>query len=396
MRSKLTLVLALICAAGIYAKADTIPYGFSRTPEFRIGADVAPACVIGTNSFLKGRNPLDKRINSTLAGEVRADFSFNPETREGLLYKGLYQGIGLGGNTFFCSSMLGSPVSLYVYQGAPVFKLGKRLRLGYEWQFGAAMGWKHYDKETADYNSAIGTSVTALMGVRFKLHYSISDRFEMILAVNGRHYSNGNSAWPNAGLNSIGASVGVAYTLNPQPEVSIRDTELEKEADRHRWMYDILVFGACRKRIVNVGYPEEATLCPGKFGVLGLQFSPLYSLNRWVAVGPALDFHWDESAGLRPYWVQGSYGDNIKFERPPFGKQISAGLSAHAELTMPIFALNGGVGFNIINPKGEKRFYQSLALKAFVTDFLYLNVGYRLGAFKDPQNLMIGVGLRLR
>ena len=133
----------------------------------------------------------------------------------------------------------------------------------------------------------------------------------------------------------------------------------------------------------------------GKFGIVGFQFSPLRKLNRYVAVGPSLDLQWDESAGIEPYWVEGTTGNDIKFERPPFGKQISVGLSAHAELTMPIFSVNAGIGYDFVNPKGDRRFYQSLALKTFVTNNLFLNVGYRLGDFKTPQNLMLGVGVRL-
>ncbi len=118
-------------------------------------------------------------------------------------------------------------------------------------------------------------------------------------------------------------------------------------------------------------------------------------LNRWVAVGPSLDIQFDESAGLEPYWVQWTTGDDIKFHRPPFGKQLSAGLSAHAELTMPIFSVNAGIGYDFVNPAGNQRFYQSLALKAFVTRHIYVNVGYRLGDFKRPQNLMLGAGVRI-
>ncbi len=71
------------------------------------------------------------------------------------------------------------------------------------------------------------------------------------------------------------------------------------------------------------------------------------------------------------------------------------GLAAQAELTMPIFSINAGLGFDIISPKGDKRFYQSLTLKTFVYRNVYLNVGYRLGNFNEPQNLMLGVGVRL-
>lgn len=119
------------------------------------------------------------------------------------------------------------------------------------------------------------------------------------------------------------------------------------------------------------------------------------TLNRFVAVGAALDMQWDEGAGLAPYWVEGSTGDNIHFYRPPFGRQLNVGLSAHAELTMPIFAVNVGLGYDFVSPYDEKRFYQSLTLKTFVTDKLFLNVGYRLGSFKTPQNLMLGIGIRL-
>ena len=33
--------------------------------------------------------------------------------------------------------------------------------------------------------------------------------------------------------------------------------------------------------------------------------------------------------------------------------------------------------------------------QTFLTKYLYINVGYRLGEFRDPQNLMLGLGVRL-
>ena len=66
-----------------------------------------------------------------------------------------------------------------------------------------------------------------------------------------------------------------------------------------------------------------------------------------------------------------------------------------AELTMPIFAISAGLGYDLLSPHGEMRFYQMLTVKAFVTDNIFLNAGYRLGNFKDPQNLMLGIGARI-
>lgn len=393
MRSRIVAALICVVASHMALMADTIPSGFSKAPEWHVGAELSPAWVPQTNSFLKGFNPLDKKISNSVSGTFRTDFSFSPDTREGMLYKGLYQGIGIGINSFFSDRLLGTPVSAYVYQGAPIVNFSNRLWLGYEWQFGAAFGWHHFDEEIATTNAAVSTSVTAHMGLALKLHYALSDRWRMSVGIVANHYSNGNTSFPNAGVNSIGAAIGIAYLINPVDGAPEVNREVAEAADRHGWFYDITAFGAWRRRIVNADL--EPSLCPGKFAVAGLQFAPSYRLDRRVAVGPALDIQWDESGGLEPYWVKGTFGENIKFTRPPFGKQVSVGVSAHAELTMPIFAVNAGLGYDFINPCGDKRFYQSLTLKTFVTRKLFLNIGYRLGSFKEPQNLMLGFGVRL-
>lgn len=390
-----TIALAAFILGTLTVSADSIPTGFALPPQWRIGIESTPATVPGTNSFLKGQNAGETRINTSLSGDIRADFTYNPGTRTGMLYRDVYQGIGLGIRTFFADKELGTPVSAYVYQGAPIVRFGRRLHLGYEWQFGAAFGWKHYDTDNAADNAAIGTSVTAHMGLSLKVHYALASRWMLSIGATANHFSNGNTAYPNGGVNTIGVTAGIAYTLNPQTEYRPAPAELTEEADRGKWFCDITAFGATRVRIVNVGDPAEPQLCPGHFGVAGLQVAPMRRLNRMFAVGAALDAQWDESAGIEPYWVEGSSDNDIKFYRPPFGKQINIGLSAHAELIMPIFSVNIGVGYDFISPAGDKAFYQMLTLKTFVTDRLYLNTGYRLSAFKNPQNLMLGIGLRI-
>ena len=391
--NKIFQLIALF--VGFTAKADSIPVAASQPLVWRIGVDVSPAYVPGTSAFLRGDNLENKRINSVLSGDLRVDLKYNPLSRNGMLYRGLYQGIGLGIKTFFAKNQLGTPGSVYAFQGAPICHFSDRLWFGYEWQFGAAFGWKHYEENSEEFNIAVGTSVTAHMGIAFKLNYEISSRWQLSFGLLGNHYSNGNTKLPNGGVNSLGATVGVIYTLNPVVKIAPANEELEKEADHHRWSYDIVAYGAWRRRIVIVGEPPEPELCPGRFGIIGMQFAPLFHLSRWVGIGPSLDMQWDESAGLEPYWVIGSHDDNLLFERPPFGKQISVGLSAHDEQTTPIFAINAGLGYDLVSPHGNKRFYQSLTLKTFVTSRLFLNIGYRLGNFSSPQNLMLGVGVRL-
>lgn len=365
---------------------------FGSQLNYNIGVKGEAFYVPQTNIFLEGENPEGRIISSGAAADVRAGFSFDEHSRAGMLYHGIYQGLGVGVAGFFGTNQLGTPVSAYVYQGAPIVHFSPRVWLGYEWEFGAAFGWKHYEKDADESNVAVSTAVTARMGVGIKLHWLLSDRLQLSFGAEGRHFSNGNTSWPNKGVNSLGMSVGLSYLLAKPQNYVAAPQWLVDEADRKTVFVDAIAYGAWRKRAVEL--ESESDLCPGVFGVVGFQFSPMLRLNRWVAAGVSLDMQYDESAGLAPYWVDGTYDEEIKFERPPFGKQLSMGLSAHAELTTPIFAINAGVGYDFVSPTGNKRFYQMLTLKTFVTDRLFLNVGYRLADFKQPSNLMLGVGYR--
>lgn len=390
MRKLLTIII--VSLSGLVMAADTVP-DQSRKLHWRVGMELTPGFVPSTNQFFRGLNAEQRDVFGNMAASVRTDFSYDATSRWGKLYPGLSQGIGFGVNSFFAESLLGTPVSVYVYQGAPFFHFSSRLRLCYEWDFGATFGWKHRDQgDETDY-PVVSTSVTALMGLGLKLQYDLTDRWQLTFGIDGHHYSNGNTHLPNAGVNTIGLSLGVAYRLStPRKGETGESGNLKDDAPR-KWLYDIMAYGAWRKRALVMG--GEGCLCPGSFGVMGFAFSPLKRLNQWVAVGPSLDMKWDESAGLPPYWVEGTFNDDIRFHRPPFGKQLSAGISAHGELTTPVFAVNAGIGYDFISPYGENHFYQSLTLKTFVTKNVYLNVGYRLGRFKTPQNLMLGVGVRL-
>ncbi|MDE6268678.1 MAG: acyloxyacyl hydrolase [Muribaculaceae bacterium] len=201
---------------------DTDSLGNTRgkwtNAEWRVGGEFSPTHVAATNQFVEGDNILDRKIGASLAGAIRADFSFSSQSREGILYKGLYQGVGVGVTSFLSGNrLLGTPVSLYVYQGAPIVHLNSKLWLGYEWQFGAAMGWKHDSSQHLMNPSPVSTAATAQLGLGVKIHYAISDRWEVSAGAAATHFSNGNTSWPNRGVNVIGASIGVAYTINPHP-----------------------------------------------------------------------------------------------------------------------------------------------------------------------------------
>ena len=59
---------------------------------------------------------------------------------------------------------------------------------------------------------------------------------------------------------------------------------------------------------------------------------------------------------------------------------------------MPVFSVNAGVGYNIAGAKANRKFYQILNLKTRVMRHLWINIGYRINDFHNPENLVIGLG----
>ena len=341
----------------------------------RVGIDLFPGYVLPTHDFFKGTNRQGEPVNTTMSAHLKWAFQFAPDSYFGRNYPYASQGIGVAYNTFFNGKEVGTPVALYVFQNARIASLTERLSLDYEWNFGASFGWKPYDEFTNDYNNIVGSKTNAYINLGLMLNYRLTPDWSLTLGAGFTHFSNGNTSYPNAGVNTVGG--------RPDPFT------------RHI-SYDLVLYGAVRKRAYIPSDPSLGVLLPGHFGVLGLNFNPMYNVSRYFRAGLSLDAQYDESANLSGHVVNpGASADDLKFYRPPFREQFAVGLSVRAEIVMPIFAINIGVGRNIIcKGKDTDHFYQILALKTHLTKNLFLHVGYQLYKFKDPNNLMLGIGYR--
>lgn len=359
-----------------------------NTDSQLVGAEAYGAWVPATNLFLKGENRLAQPTSAAASLSVRYGISARCMSRYKDLYPQAVQGVGLGATAFDSGRLLGTPLSAFVFQTAPIARFGK-FAASYEWEFGAACGWRNYRMDETYMNWSVSTPVTAHMGLSFKASYPVGKDTEVYLGLKGMHFSNGNTSWPNGGVNTLGISLGATYSPS-QPSPSVPDAQSVREANRPKWIVDIVPYAWWRRRTIAVVKPQ---VCPGRFAVAGIQTSLLRRFNRFWAVGATLDTQWDESANL-PDNLAGGSGPDIKFYRPDALSQISCGISAHGQLTMAMFTLDAGIGVNIVRPDSEPRYYQSLALKTFVTDHIYLNTGYRLGNFSTPQNLVTGIGFR--
>ena len=360
----------------------------------RIEVEAIPGRIIHTNDFLRGFNPEVRTMNHSFLAKLKYAFAPPENSEQALIYKGVYQGVGLAIHDF--NPQLGNPVSAYIFQGATIKTLASRLSLNYEWDFGLTYGWKAHDWETNPENRVIGSKMTAYIDVDIYLRWMLSKNWDVNIGASLTHYSNGNTSIPNAGLNVVAAKASVAYYINRsrmQPK-----TRPLPPVDRH-WLWDLTLYGAWKKKGVDTEVGAYAL--PGTYGVIGFTLNPLYHVNHWLNVGASLDGSYDGSANQeinsqalsKTYWS----GSEADIYPAPWYRKVTLGLSARTEFVMPYFTINFGIGHNLVNASTHdmEGFYEILALKVNVLRQAYLHIGYSLYDFYYPNNLMLGIGVHL-
>ena len=392
MKRTTSFIAAAMLAAAAYG-AD------STAVAHRFGFAVNGSYVLPTNTIVKGNNRYAAVTRSAFGAAAEYSFSFAPSSRYGRYYPYAYQGAGVGFNAFHSSRITGNPVNIYVLQGSRIASFSQRLSLDYEWNFGVSAGWKKITDSRVlepDDIDGFGSHLNAYIDLGFKLNYAITDRLAITAGVDLSHYSNGNTDYPNPGVNVLSGRVGIVWTPGTVP--ALRRYDWSGYASHLSW--DITAYGAWRKNLFDSNYSQpdlgpSIRVIPGHFGVAGLNINPLWHFNPMFSAGASLDFQYDDGANLSPYYSIATSPDDPKFYRQPFSHRVMAGLSARAELQMPVFAVNVGIGHSLWAPGDDlSGWYQMFTLKAFVTRNLYASIGYRLVRFKNPGNLMLGIGWR--
>ena len=363
----------------------------------RVEVEAVPGLILKTNDFLRGNNGEVRTMNHAFTAKVKYAFAPPSGSMEAKLYKGVYQGVGLAYHDL--NPQLGHPVSLFLFQGATIKTLVRRLSLDYEWNFGLAYGWNNYDAFSHPDNRVIGSKMTAHINVDLYLRYRLSNEWDLNLGASISHYSNGNTSFPNAGLNIAGIKASAAYYLNRRQESGTAAEVISFNPppstfhDRITW--DLTLYGAWKRKGVET---ETGTYAiPGKYGVAGFNVNPLYRINRWLNVGPSLDGSYDSSANLEVDVHQDHEPVEEDVHMAPWYRRVGVGLSGRVEFVMPYFTINFGIGHNVVNAQTEdlKGFYEILALKIHFLQKSYIHIGYSLYDFYYPNNLMLGLGLHL-
>ncbi|WP_337558765.1 acyloxyacyl hydrolase [Prevotella sp.] len=379
------ILWALLALLALPMSAQTEPESSdsSATRHFvhQLMFDYRPGAILHTNDFLRGKNPEVRTMNHDMGYYLKYAFSAPEGSEQARIYRDTYQGIGIGWNEF--NPQLGNPVSVFLLQGARIASLSNRLALNYEWNLGLTFGWKPYDEIDNPDNKLIGSRVTAYIGFDLYLRWIASRHVDLNFGLNVTHYSNGNTQFPNLGLNTAALRIGAAYYINRHsPRLLYRHEAMP--AVSHDITYDLILYGAWHQR----GYymsDGEAYILPGTYAVTGFNFNPMYRFNHWLKAGLSLDGTYDRGANVD---LAGVAPESV-------WRQMALGASARVEFCMPYFAINFGIGSNFVNATDDFHgIYELLALKLNLTHRFLLHIGYCLNDFHRPKHLMLGVGWR--
>ena len=384
----LGLVFSVHCTS-----ARTTKDSLSSKTIHRLAVEIHPSYVIPTHKFLKGKNAQQTPIRFAISGHFKYGFHFKEGSKFDKMYPHAYQGIGILYGTFVNAPELGSPLGVYAFQGSRIKQFSKRLTLDYEWNFGVTFGWHEFSRTENKYNHVIGTDIDAYMNLGLALNYQLSPHYQLTTGLSLSHYSNANTHYPNQGVNLLKTKVGIVRTFGEANDrATFKPTERPSLVIPRHLSYDLIIYGAFRVREIN--HDKKKYIPKHEFGVYGLNFNPMYHFNNNLSAGASVDLQYDSSSNLENHVAE--YDENdIKFYKQPFRERVSAGLSIRGEWAMPIFAINGGIGYNFYSKSFDtKKFYQILAMKIFMNRNLFLHIGYQMNQFKDPNNLMLGLGYR--
>ena len=366
----------------------------AESPKWRdalhhnISVEVRPAYNIVSHYAMR---PEGKPLNSTLSFHARYSFSFSPESRIGELFPNAYQGIGIASYTYFNHELMGSPMAVYILQGAEIGEIVPRLTIGYEWNLGFSWGWHA--------NEAMNSPRNVLINVALPLAWHITDSWILSLTPDYTHFSNGDTSFANAGSNLFGVRLGATYNINgAHTHATARryispSAQYSEKSFAQRMTYDIVAYG---------GWRADRFMDSGKFYVInkafplgGIHLQPIYHLNDHFGVGASLDIQADSSLNLYGAEIDPTNG-NITYSRPPLWQQLEAGISVRGEISAPIFTLGIGLGYNLLDTGYDaSHLYTTFSLKAHITRQLFLYIGYRFNSTQYTHNLMYGIGIRL-
>lgn len=366
---------------------------FFRRPLF-LTAKYSGGYVLSTDKVLRD----DYAIPYAQYWEMKAGLAALGNTWQDIEWGMPYYGIGFGVYDFDRRDM-GTPLSIYVFQGATLKRFSDRLKLNYEWNLGVSFNWKVFDEDTNPTNECIGNKANVYISGNIYLSWALSDNIDLNVGGMFNHVSNGAVKMPNSGINTAGGYLELRYNFNRDRVRNSYNPLLEAPPYKGHFLSDFMLHGTMRQRKVNPNtYGLASQYVDHNFFVMGFSYALLRQPGHRFRYGLGLDLIYDESACFTPRAV-GTKPNGKEIVEVRYGdmeNRFSLGVSARGELVQSAYTIFALVGYNVIHGnKWDLRFYQQVGIKVPFWDNLYGTFSIRSKRFAKAQYLFFGMGYRL-
>lgn len=386
-----TLLLLTLCMSSGSLFANDNDSVKTKIPQF-IGLNTTHGTVIGGNEFTSGKN----RIPYTTSFTVKYGFKAKGEKWEDYYFGMPYLGLGFYTTTFYRPNDIGTPSSLFLFQGAELRKFSHSLSLNYEWNMGLSFNWKPYSPFKNPDNTSMGASSNVHFSGNIYLRKKLDKHWDLNFGLGATHFSNGATTYPNHGINIPNIMLELRYNIHPMENDPIIKPEYIKPPFRKRIEKDISFLYSSRHATVDtVGTGLPSIYAVRKFQVLGIHYSYMFRNSYRYKWGPSMEVAYDESSGFtswrEPHPTTGIPMDRV--ELGPFAKRFSVGLSAKGELVMPYYSVFANVGVNVLHGnKRDKRMYQIIGVKLYLKENFFGSFAIRAVGFKKAQYFCWNIG----
>ncbi len=348
--------------------------------------------VLKTNDFVKGNNLSGKPIDYYQSARIE----FGWQTTGSKMWHTIWNyptfGLGFYGVDYVNEDELGNPLAIYGFAEWPFNRTGD-LVLSMQMGFGLAFNFKPFDPVSNPYNEAIGNFRAAYIDVGVTLDYMLSNRFNLVAALTGTHFSNGGSKQPNWGLNQLGLMGMVKYRFQKDDPPYTR-YEIPAYDKNNEW----LISASWGVRNVHIGSPADVPELSDKYlrvdySVFTLT-STYYRQTTWQSkFGGGIDLVYDRSVGGQ---IDAGDGDVDNVEVPVFD-EVRVGLYGAYEFVLHDLSILVNIGYSIIQQEDQlPKLYQRVGVKYHFVDDFFLGLNVRFQDFGKANHLEFNLGYRLR
>jgi hypothetical protein len=379
------LILINLSFANNKVISDTSRYTKSLQLNYEIGS------FIPTHSFIKGENPMNEPY--TLFQSFSVQYGIHTDGRKHWqqIYAYPVWGVSLFYVHFFDDTELGYPVAVYPYIKAP-FKRWEKWSINYEVGLGLSFNWKAHELLENGYYYPIGSYANVFFDFGINADIILTKKWNLIVAMNYSHYSNGAVKLPNLGINLCGARIGAQYMFRERPNYIVKEIpDFENE-----WEWLITASPSIRQ----VGFEYHAdgdTLVKAfDYGIFTISTAVNRQLSHKVKFGGGFDFSYNGA-----YAAQSTLEDGeIKKIRSNAIDQILIGAYPSFELVFNKLSMLVQPGFYIYRKKYENietsSTYQRIGLRYYVGKHFIAGLNIRAYDFSKADFIELNFGYSLR